>query len=70
MEKIPLEYDNWIKTRLFAEQSTFDQTDINMLYNLHNNYINPNNPADGKGCSSCVRRTLNVVREALSYLNN
>ena len=40
---------------------TLDKT--NQLFNLHNTYVNPDEPAYNKSCHKCVKDVLNRVKD-------
>lgn len=61
MEKLNETYQIFIKTRLHSNEP-WSPSEIELLFNLHNHHVNPDNPKYGQHCSSCVQTVLDSVR--------
>lgn len=61
MNDLPNEYLIWVINRLYSETKTDE--DITIAFNLHNQFVNPNNPSFSKSCSPCVKKVINLLKQ-------
>jgi hypothetical protein len=60
VEHLPKIYQEFIQYSLYKEEITNKEVDI--LFALHNNFLNVSNPEYNKGCALCVKRCWDKVK--------
>ena len=61
MENLSELYKNFILNDLHTLE-TWDQEKLEVLYSLHNIYVNPSQPSQNRHCKSCIQKTIDAVR--------
>lgn len=55
-------YKSFIEKDLHNEKQEWTEYFVITLFNLHNNFVDVHNPAIDKNCSTCIKQTLEKVR--------
>lgn len=60
----PANYKDFIaQVILNPEIGSLTAEQVTTLFNLHNNYVDVNNPSFNKSCSSCIKETFQKVKK-------
>jgi hypothetical protein len=68
MEHLPNIYQEFITNSLYKAE--LSNKDIDTLFNLHNNFVNPHKPEYSKGCVACVKRAWDAVKSHFPIINS
>ena len=63
---LPELYQDLVLNKIFnGDTSSFNREDLNLMFALHNNFVNPSKKESSRGCGSCVKRVYNKIKESL-----
>lgn len=61
MNEVPKPYKSFIES--LKDLASLDQLKLKMLFALHNNFVNPNEPEHNTHCKVCIAKVWKNVSE-------